>query len=47
MVMKRYKNLRNDGILESLQDIYSKMPPSRINKESYIFSFDTIKNNIE
>lgn len=32
MVMKKYKTLRNDGILQSLEDIYTKQPMSRIVK---------------
>lgn len=30
MVMKKYKKLRGEGILESLEDIYAKQPISRI-----------------
>ncbi len=47
MVMLRYKSLRSSGILESLEDIYSKQPASRIDKDNYIFSFDNVKNHTE
>jgi hypothetical protein len=34
-------------VLQSLEDIYAKQPQSRIDKDHYVFSFDSVKNHIE
>ena len=47
MVAKKYKMLRSEGILQSLEDIYVRQPSSRIEKEQYNFAFDLLKNDIE
>jgi len=30
-----------------LEDIYAKQPTSRIDKDNYVFSFESVKNHIE
>lgn len=47
MVMIKYKKLRADGFVESLEDIYTKQPMARIHKDNYSFTFDLLKNSIE
>ena len=47
MVLKKYKQLRTNKILESLEDIYLKQPISRIDKDDYSFTFDILKNHVE
>jgi hypothetical protein len=46
-VLKKYKKLRTDGQLESLEDIYVNQPISRLDKDNYSFTFDVLKNHVE
>ena len=45
--MKKYRKMRSDGFLASLEDIYTKQPASRLDKDNYSFTFDVLKNSIE
>ena len=47
MVAKKFKNMRKNGQLATIEDIYASEPESRLNKDNYNFTFDVMKNNIE
>jgi hypothetical protein len=47
MVNKTYKNLRELGEFETVNEIFGKLPISRIEKEQYLFLFDSVKQNVD
>ena len=47
VVLKKYKMMRGNGRLSSIEDIYLNEPTSRLEKDNYSFAFDVMKNNIE
>jgi hypothetical protein len=46
MVSKTYKTMRELGEFETVYEIFSKLPISRIEKEEYQFLFDSVRQNV-
>lgn len=46
MVNKTYRQIRELGEFETVHEIFGKLPISRIEKESYQFLFDSVRQNV-
>lgn len=47
MVQGSYRKLRELGEFETVNEIFGKLPISRIEKEQYQFLFDSVKQNVD
>jgi hypothetical protein len=46
MVSKAYQLMQEMGEFETVHEIFGKLPISRIEKEQYVFLFDSVRQNV-
>lgn len=46
MVNKAFQLIQETGEFETVHEIFGKLPISRIEKEQYVFLFDSVRQNV-
>lgn len=46
MVNKAFQLMQETGEFETVHEIFGKLPISRIEKEQYVFLFDSVRQNV-